>query len=88
MKRRVNDVPLGTIVGLLPGFTWITVEDRRACNRYCDNAEDTRSWSGYAKDIWDTWDEIRYKWMRTKVNEIRHTPKGLIILIQTEWEEY
>lgn len=87
MKRTVNKVPLQTITSLLPGFTKITVEDRKHSKIYCDNAEDTEKWSGFVKDIYYS-DVIRYKWMRTEVRGIQHTPEGLIIIISTEFEAY
>ena len=89
MKRIMNDVALTTVLGLLPGFTKIVIENRRECNRYMDNAPDTQRWDGLVKDVWKASDEIRYKWMKTKVREIRPLAGGAVLfVISTEWEEY
>lgn len=89
MKRMANDVPLGTALGLFFGFTRIVIEDRRECNRYMDNAPDTKRWDGLVKDVWKASDEIVYKWLRTKVREIRPLPGGVMLfVISTEYEQY
>ena len=89
MKRNVNDVPLATVLGLFFGFTRIVIEDRRECNRYMDNAPDTKRWDGLVKDVWKASDEIVYKWLRTKVREIRPLPGGVMLfVICTEYEQY
>ena len=89
MKRAVNNVPLQTVLGLIPGFTKVVVEDRKASKRYMDNADDTEKWEGLVKDIWYKAPEIvRYKWLMSKVYEVRHMPDGLMFVISTEWEEY
>ena len=89
MKRNVNDVPLGTVLGLFFGFTRIIVEDRKNKDRYIDNAPDTKKWDGFVKDIWRASDEITYKWLRSKVHEIRTLPDGrMLFVIMTEYEEY
>lgn len=89
MIRCVNDVPLGTVLGLIFGFTRIIVEDRKHKDRYIDNAPDTKRWEGLVKDIWTASDEISYKWMRSKVHEIRSLPDSvLMFVISTEYEKY
>lgn len=89
MKRIMNDVALTNVLSLMFGFTRIIIEDRRECNRYMDNAPDTRKWEGLVKDVWKASDEITYKWLRTKVREIRPLPGGVMLLvISTEHEKY
>ena len=89
MKRMLNNVPLGTVLGLIFGFTKIVVEDRRSKDRYIDNAPATFKWEGLVKDIWKASDVIVYKWLRSKVYEIRVLPDGvLMFVISTEYEEY
>lgn len=89
MKRIMNDVALSTVLGLFFGFTRIVIEDRRECNRYVDNAPDTKRWDGLVRDIWKASDEIVYKWMRTKVREIRPLAGGAVLfVICTEYEQY
>ena len=61
MKRFVNNVPLGTITALIWGYTPIIIENRKECNVYNDNAEDTRRWTGLVKDLYRANDEIKYK---------------------------
>ena len=89
MKRMVNDVPLSAVLSLMPGFSRVVIEDRRECNRYMDNAPDTRRWDGLVKDVYKAGDEITYKWMRTKVREIRPLAGGAtLFVICTEYEQY
>lgn len=88
MKRTVNNVPLESIISLLFGFTWIVVEDRKNKYIHVENAPDTKRWSGYAKDIWKASDEIRYKWMKSKVHQIWHRADYIEFVISTEFEEY
>lgn len=89
MKRYVNNVPLGSVLGLIFGFTQIVVEDRKNKDRYIDNAPDTKKWEGHCKDIWRASDEITYKWLRSKVHEIQPLPDGRMrFVICTEFEEY
>lgn len=91
MKRMVNNVPLCTVMGLLGGFTKVVIEDRTERHRWCDNAEDTVRWEGYAKDFYSyklTADINKPKWDMTKVCEIRHLPDSIMIVISTQFEEY
>lgn len=89
MKRVANDVALSSVLSLMFGFTRIVIEDRRECNRYMDNAPDTKRWDGLVKDVWNADDEIRYKWLRTKVREIRPLPNSVMLfIICTEYEQY
>lgn len=89
MKRIQNDVALSSVLSLMFGFTRIVIEDRRECNRYMDNAPDTRRWDGLVKDVWKASDEIIYKWLRTKVREIRPLGGGAVLfVICTEFEKY
>lgn len=89
MKRYVNNIPLGSVLGLFFGFTKIVVEDRKQKDRYIDNAPDTVKWEGLVKDIWKASDEIRYKWLMSKVYEIQPLPDGVMrFVIMTQFEEY
>ena len=88
MKRIMNDVALSTVLGLMFGFTRIVIEDRKERDRYVDNAPDTRRWDGLVKDVWMADDEVRYKWLRSKVHEIRPLPVGVLFIISTEYEQY
>ena len=89
MKRYVNNVPLGTVLGLIFGFTRIIVEDRKPKDRYVDNAPDTKKWEGLVKDIWSASDDVRYKWLMSKVHEIRTLPDNVMLfVICTENDEY
>ena len=89
MKRIMNNVALTNILSLMPGFTRIVIEDRRECDRYCDNAPDTKRWDGLVKDVWKASDEITYKWLRTKAREVRPLAGGVVLfIISTEFEQY
>lgn len=89
MKRNVNDVPLGTVLGLFFGFTRIIVEDRKQKDRYIDDAPDSERWTGLVKDIWRADEKVRYKWLRSKVREIRPLPNSVMLFVLcTEYEEY
>ena len=89
MKSVRHEVALSTVLGLMFGFTKIVVEDRKAKDRYVDNAPDTMRWVGNVKDIWRASDEIRYKWLNTKVTEIRPLPGGtMLFVIITEEDQY
>ena len=89
MKRISNDVALKSVLGLMLGFTRVIIEDRRSKDRYVDNASDTVKWIGYAKDVWRASDEIRYKWLNTKVTEIRPLTGGtMLFVIITEEDKY
>ena len=89
MKRVMNDVALSTVLGLMFGFTRIIIEDRRECDRYMDNAPDTKRWDGLVKNVWSADDTVRYKWLRSKVREIRPLPQGVMLfVICTEYENY
>jgi hypothetical protein len=88
MKRTVNKVPLESVLSLMYGFTRIVIEDRKNKDIYMDNAPDTERWEGFVNEIWDAPDKIRYKWMKSKVHQIWHTEKYLLLIISTEFEEY
>ena len=89
MKRIASDVALSTVLGLMFGFTRIIIEDRTSHDRYIDNAPDTKRWDGLVKDVWKADDTVRYKWLRSKVREIRPLPGGVMLFVLcTEWEEY
>lgn len=88
MKKMVNQVPLGSILSLMYGFTKIVVEDRKHKDIYIDNSPDTVRWEGFVNEIWNAPDVIRYKWMKTHVYQIWHTEKYILLLISTEFEEY
>ena len=88
MKRRVNNIHLSCVVSLLPGFTKIIVEDRKASEIYMDNSPNTRKWEGLAKDIHTAPDEIRYKWMMTRLYRIEPKPEGMLLVICTQYEPY
>ena len=89
MKNIRHEVALSTVIGLMFGFTKIIVEDRKAKDRYVYNAPDTMRWVGQVKDIWRASDEIRYKWLNTKVTEIRPLPGGMMLfVIITEEDKY
>jgi len=88
MKRFVNNVPLGSITALIPGFTKVTIEDRQASQVYNDNAESTERWTGLVMDIYKAEDKVKYKWTISRVHELRHTDDGLLFIISTQYEEY
>lgn len=89
MKRIASEVALKSVLGLMLGFTRVIIEDRKAKDRYIDNAADSKRWTGYAKDVWTESDEIRYKWLNTKVTEIRPLPGGVMLfVIITEEDKY
>jgi len=88
MKRRVNNIPLNSVLGIIPGFQRIIIEDRKACEIYMDNSPNTRKWEGLAKDIYYTPDDIRYKWMLSKVYKLEQTKNGILLVISTQYEEY
>lgn len=89
MKSIRHEVALSTVLGLMLGFTKVIIEDRKPNDRYVDDAPDTRRWSGQIKDIWRASDEIRYKWLNTKVTEIRPLPGGtMLFVIITEEDKY
>ena len=89
MKRIANEVALKSVLSLMLGFTRVIIEDRKSKDRYVDNAADTVRWTGYAKDVWTASDEIRYKWLNTKVTEIRPLPNGyMLFVIITEEDKY
>lgn len=87
MKRNVNNVNLGAIIGMVPGYIKIIVEDRKACDIRNDSAKDTLRWEGLAKDMVNRKNLLR-KWKMSKVYEIRPTEKGLMFVISTQYEEY
>ena len=88
MKRMVNDVPLCSVVGLLPGFTPIAIENRTMNNIWNDNASSSAVWEGLAKDVHTATDEIRYKWMRSKVWGIQQLEKAILFVISTDSDVY
>ena len=88
MKRRVNNIHLSCVISILPGFTQIIVEDRLASEIYMDNSPNTRRWEGFAKDIYNAPDEVRYKWMMTRLYRIEERPDGLLLVICTQYEPY
>lgn len=88
MKRRVNSIHLSCVTGLMPGFTKVIIEDRKASEIYLDNSPNTRKWEGLVKDFYNAPDEIRYKWMMTKVYRIEPTKDGVLIVICTQYEPY
>ena len=88
MKRMVNDIPLCSVIGLMPGFTPIVVENRTGCNIWNDNANTSEVWEGLAKDIHFATDEVRYKWMRSKVWQIRQIEKATLLVISTDCDQY
>lgn len=88
MTRMVNDIPLASVLGLIPGFTPIIVENRTAANRWNDTACSSEVWEGLAKDIHRATDEVRYKWMRSKVYEIRQMKDAMMFVICTQYEQY
>ena len=87
MKRMVNDVPLGSILGLIGGNTKIIIEDRKDSLVYYDKAEAIERWTGLAKDFYNN-DRFRYIWARTKVREVRHLPDAIMFIISTQFEKY
>lgn len=89
MKSIRHDVALSVVLGLFFGWTRVIIEDRKAKDRYMDDAPDTRRWTGKIKDVWSASDEIRYKWLNTKVTEIRPLPGGtMLFVIITEEDKY
>lgn len=88
MKRRVSNVNLSCVTGLIPGFTKIIVEDRKASEIYMDDSLNTRKWEGLAKDFYKAPDEIRYKWGMTRLYKIEPKPDGLLLVICTQYEPY
>lgn len=93
MKRAVNNVPLATVIGLIPGYTKIVVENRLEKDMWNDHAEATERWIGLAMDFRKASDTIRYKWAATKVRRIEQYHgadfQGAIrIIISTEYEKY
>lgn len=88
MKRAVNKVNLSTIMSMIPGFTKVVIEDRKAGQIWNDSATDTVKWSGLGKDFSRAGDTIRYKWGMTAVRMIEQTGDGIRIIISTQYEEY
>ena len=89
MKGIRHEVALSTVLGLFFGFTKVIIEDRKSKDRYVDNAPDTQRWTGHVKNVWGASDEIRYKWLNTKVTEIRPLPGGtMLFVIITEEDKY
>ena len=89
MKSIRHEVALSVVLGLFFSWTRVIIEDRKAKDRYMDDAPDTRRWTGKIKDVWSASDEIRYKWLNTKVTEIRPLPGGtMLFVIITEEDKY
>lgn len=88
MKRRINNIHLSCVTGLMSGFTKIIIEDRKASEIYLDNSPNTKKWVGLIKDLYNAPDEIRYKWMMTKVYHIDQTEDGMRFVICTQYEPY
>ena len=89
MKSIRHEVALSTVLGVVDGFANVIIENRTEKSRYIDNAQDTLRWKGHAKDVWKAGDEVRYKWMNSKVHEIRPLSDGkLMLVIITENEKY
>ena len=88
MKRRINNIHLSCVTSLLPGFTKLIIEDRKASEIYMDGSENTRTWVGFAKDLYNAPDEIRYKWAMTRVYKIEPIPDGVRVIICTQYEPY
>lgn len=88
MKRAVNNVPLNTIMGLIPGYTEVVIENRLEKDLWNDTAEGTERWSGYAMDFHKAAETIRYKWGATKVRKIDMDGKGIRVIISTQYEAY
>lgn len=89
MKSIRHEVALSVVLGLMFGFVNVIIEDRKSKDRYIDNAPDTIRWTGMVKDVWTASDEIRYKWLNTKLTEIRPLPSGkMLFVIVTEEDKY
>ena len=88
MKRRVNNIHLSCVTGLMPGFTKVIIEDRKASEIYMDNSPNTKKWVGLVKDLYNSPDEMRYKWFMTRVYRIEPKEEGVLIVICTQYELY
>ena len=88
MKRRVSNVNLSCVMSLIPGFTKVIIEDRKAAETYMDGSPNTRKWEGLAKDFYKAPDEIRYKWGMTRLYTVEPKPDGLLLVISTQYEPY
>lgn len=88
MKRISYNVALGAALAMINGNTRIVVENRKNPYLYFDNHGDEERWEGLAIDLYDAPDIVRYKWMRTKVHEIRHYPDYIMFIISTESDLY
>lgn len=88
MKRRVNNIHLSCVTSLMTGFTKIIIEDRKASEIYLSNSPNTKKWEGLVKDLYNAPDEIRYKWMMTRLYHIEPTENGVLLVICTEYEPY
>lgn len=88
MKRAVNKVNLSTIIGMIPAFAKVVIEDRKEGQIWHDHSPDTVKWSGLAKDFYRAGDTIRYRWGMTAVRMIEQSEDGIRIIISTQYEEY
>lgn len=88
MKRRVNNIHLSCVTSLMPGFKKIVIEDRLASEIYMDNSPHTKRWEGLVKDLYKAPDEIRYKWMITRLYRIEPMEDYTLLVICTQYEPY
>ena len=75
MKRRINNIHLSCVTSLLPGFTKLIIEDRKASEIMMDGSENTRTWVGFAKDLYNAgYRKVeRGEWERVGENRFRCT---------------
>lgn len=86
MKRIAENVALDTISYILPGDTKIVIEDRKLRGTYWIEPENTVRWEGLVKNFYKS--DNAYKWGRSKVYHMEHTPDHILLVISTEFEEY
>lgn len=86
MKRIYNDIPLASILYLIPGYIRITVKDMTYSDlRWNRDAEPVKTWDGMAKDSYNLPSRFDY----AKVYHIE-TPEEnhIVFYISTQSEQY
>lgn len=85
MKRIYNDIPLASILYVIPGYIRITVHDMKGCDIHYnrENAQPVKTWDCMAKDSY----KMPTKFERSKVYHIE-TPEQnhIVFYISTQME--
>ena len=87
MKRIYNDIPLQSILYVIPGFVELRVEDweEQKLRWMPEGAQPVKVWEGLAKDSYNMPTRFQY----SKVRHMETTTTGKIVFrISTQFEQY